>query len=661
MTASEIKQNLVNFYNDKKDDTAEFMERNPAIQTGLRGMAMGAGAYATLAMVKDVLDAIEDKKKEKRRKKPRISSDTLVITTPKMASARDSFSDIENSNCGKATLRQARNSDGTFASGFDVVCEDDDHSLSKCAQEEKPYRESYSPEFLERVGDISVGGALGVAGAGLGWYLTQQTYDYLKRKRLEREIAAAQKEYIDFLTKTSEVKEAKEYVGTYSDIKPVVTPSLGERAWHSMTTPSEEPENNNGGFASDALGVAGATAILLAAASSYLTKKFLDKKFDEEDSDSNIVDRTRVKNIVFKTASAERRIDVVDAVAGMTIMATLMSTKWPNEKIAEVPENYDPYEVVDALFSGMGMPGTDPTQWTYGTPGAPSLDPTKLDSVQRAVLGQFNAPETSDKLMNAVMDDRYREQRKNITRVQARDWYNGTGFGDTWLGKLIQPAADWFFGGLGSLIADTAWGKRIFADRLKKRIGKIVGQQNPADAVNENQGEGYATPGVTPGQDGTFVDPTTGKEYRVGGEAGIEPVEPPAPAAPAPAQNEAPSTASAAPAPAPAAPVPAPAAPAPAPTQAAVKRRNPNLWNVEDLEFPNGNSRPDAKPRALTAGDDVDVVPVPKGMTRILVPGTGKPQMDRDSGWYSGKDPEFPERYIDVPTQILRPNKGGQK
>lgn len=651
-------------YDNFKDDTAAFMERNPAVQSTLRGTAFGAGAYATVALVKEVLDAIEDKKKQKKRRKPKISDDTLVITTPKLASARDFIKEFDNQNCGKASLRQSRNSDGTFASGFDVVCEDDEEdAMSKLDKEaqasNKEYREQYDPTFLENAGDTALGMFGGIAGVGLGWFLTQKTYDYLKRKRLEREIAAAQKEYIDFLQKKSSVKEAAtEYVGSYSNVRPVVNPSAFESMLLNQE-PQEETKDNAGGLGSNMLGIAGGTALLLAAASSYLTKKFLDKKFEEGEDDSNIVDRARVKNIVFKTASAEIPVDAVDIVGGMELMAMIMQAKPnTNEKTAswidDIPGDAKPAaadQILSMVLNGGGINVDDPTQSTYGQPGHSE---TPLNDMSAQVLSLFTDKDKGwqEPLFNAFMTEKYRPVREYLARNRVTNWYNGTGFGDTWLGRFIQPAVDWIFGGLSNVMANTEWGKRIMADKMRQEMQRKLNDYNTRGR-NGNQGEGYATPGLKPGPDGTFVDPTTGKAYRVEEGKGMVPVE--SQASPDPAKP-APAPATAAPAPAPAqneAPAPAPAAPAPAPAQAAAKRRDPNRWNAEDIEFPDGNPKPHLKRWVLRAGDADDVVPVPKGMTRILVPGTGKPQMHRDSRWYSGKDPEYPERYIDVPDSIL--------
>lgn len=710
MSLEDTMNSLSERYADFKDDTAAFMERNPALQATLRGTAFGAGAYATVALVKEVLDAIEDKKKQKKRKKPKISDDTLVITTPKLASARDFIKEFDNQNCGKASLRQARNSDGTFASGFDVVCEDDKEDvMSKLDKEaqasEKEYRDQYDPTFLENAGDTALGMFGGIAGVGLGWFLTQKTYDYLKRKRLEREIAAAQKEYIDFLQKQSSVKEAAtEYVGSYDNIRPVVHPSAFESMVLSSDT-TEEPEDNVGGFGSNMLGIAGGTALLLAAASSYLTKKFLDKKFEEGEDDSNIVDRARVKNIVFKTASAEIPVDAVDIVGGMEFMAMIMQAK-PNmnEKTAAgfdinafLDDNAGPDAkpaaadfILSQVLNRGGINTDDPTQSTYGQPG---YTENPLDDTSASVLSLFTDKDKGwqEPLFNAFMSEKYRPVREYLARNRVTNWYKGTGFGDTWLGQFIQPAVDWIFGGLSNVMANTEWGKRIMADKMRQEMQRKLDDYNTRGR-NGNQGEGYATPGATPGSDGTFVDPTTGKAYRIGGDTGPEPVDqespPAAPAQapaepePAPAQNEPPAPAEpepapAAPAPAPAepepapaepepAPAPAPPAPAPAPAPAtpapaaAARRRYPNSWANTDFEFTEGAQIPlTVGGRAVFRAASTKKDPVPEGMSRILVPGTGKPLVTPD-GWELQPNPDFPARFVNVPNAVIDAEIEGQ-
>jgi hypothetical protein len=467
------------------ESTNAWLERNPAVSAGLGGLALGAGSYATVALIKEVLDLIEDRKKKHKLQHPGISSDTIVITTPKvpekLASARDSFTVDTNKGRGHGGFKQARNEDGTFASGWELDFNACDSEEEKSASGEN---NSYNPTMLQDMGDIALGGALGIGGAGLGWYLMQKTYDYLKQKRLKREIAAAQQEYIDFLTygneKPAEVKEAQEL-----NLKPVVQPSLAERATNAVGNFVTDKGNWSamGGYA-------GTLAILLAAASTYLTKKFLDKKFEDTYDASSIPDDTKVKNIVFKTASAEKiAMTPVDAVAAIEFTSLIISAPGGVEKTAagfypygvlpedqrEVAREYmkDPrgYTTMK-MFEGLGMVGDDPSKWKYNTSQG-----GELDDLRRQALNIYeNDP---DGMMKVFMDPKYQKQREFMTRNALQRWYNGTGFGNTFVGKLLGAPINWLMGVVGNALANTKWGQRLMFNRIRN------GAKAKADAYDK--------------------------------------------------------------------------------------------------------------------------------------------------------------------------------
>ena len=192
-----------------------FLQKNPGIAAGARGTALGFGAYSVSALVNDVLEMLEDRKKDKKRRNPGVSSDTIVINIPrskelsgvdKLGSARDSFVDVDGSEDEKSddgtkkyTWKQSRNSDGTFASGWEFSVSNHVKDNEKCAQSADPPKEQYNPQYFEGGFDKALGLSLGVTGGGLGWILADKVHDFIKKKRLKREIAAAQKEYIDFM------------------------------------------------------------------------------------------------------------------------------------------------------------------------------------------------------------------------------------------------------------------------------------------------------------------------------------------------------------------------------------------------------------------------------------------------------------------------------
>ena len=111
-----------------KSNEVTFLDKNPGLVTGMKGMALGAGTMATIALVKEVLDSLKEHKRMEKLRNPGVASDTIVLTLPgksdnsKLASARDSFVDLQDEEDEENTTkwRQSRNADGTFASGWEL-------------------------------------------------------------------------------------------------------------------------------------------------------------------------------------------------------------------------------------------------------------------------------------------------------------------------------------------------------------------------------------------------------------------------------------------------------------------------------------------------------------------------------------------------------------
>ena len=511
-----------------------FVERNPYISTGARGAAIGAGTFATIAAVKEVLDMIEDRKKKKKAKKPTLSSDTIVITLPdkgdeKLASARDLALEEAKKHTTKPTdgaWRQARNSDGTFASGWEL-------DLYDAAPEEKTAqeKEKYNPGVLQEGLDMGLGGASAVVGAGLGWYLAQQTYDYLKKKRLKREIAAAQKEYIDFLTS----EKTASIAGSYDRS---IFHRIGDGAIEHGPFDKEGLQN----FGKYSTGTVTATAILLALASTYLTKKFLDQKFNDLDTKTTINDVPKVNNIVFKTASAEEiPLTPADALAMVKFAEIMLEADsilmekeaglkgWMLDQMMGQPDwirksMSGPMreKAMAGLFAGMGMEGDDPSTWTYNG----NVDKNNLSAEQLRDLRNVHTlfSEDNDAAMKLFMSDKYKAQRENMARQYLNNWYGNSWLGktfgtDTGFGQLMQKLLGWF----GNYYANSSWGGKNMYNRM------MSGINNAASGANEINPYAQYTPeqlAELQRQEFGDVEPGGGDEPAIGfEEPGDTPVQ----------------------------------------------------------------------------------------------------------------------------------------
>lgn len=522
---------------DIVEDIGGALEKNPGIQTGLRGAALGAGAYSVVALVKEVEDMLKDRKKRKDRENPKISDKTIVLTVPgaKVASARDSFivdgDDVEEDETeeNKMKLRQARNKDGTFASGWEFSPQNNGY---KCAGagDEKPPREPYQPGFFEGAGDTALGIALGVGGVGLGWHGVEKLHDYLRKKRLKREIAAAQQEYIDFLMDDAGLTSKTAEEVDLADIKPEKGPGVAKTVADGIRTvvPGTGSGNDTVDAAQGTLGAVGGLSLLIMAASSYITKKFLDKKFNDAYNAKTLDDSPKVDNIVVKTAEAGSiKMTPVDALAFVKFASILIEadSDWNEyenasnqveknasmEKDAVLPllplialglggtalvggagyagyrrspraarkwsENAKPHEIIDTTFNSIGMSGDDPSKWTYDPSNKRELTEQQMKQLRAAAPGIRGR---RDELLKEFMSDRYRPQREYLAQKTIDDWYDrnirSIDFLHNNFGQWLKPIVSWF----GNMFANTGWGKtRMFNTMYNGMMDRVTPKGAP--------------------------------------------------------------------------------------------------------------------------------------------------------------------------------------
>lgn len=603
---------------DIADDAGAILEKRPYLKAGLRGAAVGAGAYSVVGLVKEIKDLLEDRKKKRKRENPQISDNTIVLNIParKAASARDSFIDVDHdvsndeSEENRIRMRQARNADGTFSSGWEFRpdCE------SKCAQDNSYPRETYEPGLLEGAGDKALGFALAVGGVGAGWHGAAKLHDYLKKKRLKREIAAAQQEYIDFLMgDNGEEKTAQavplESVTPMQEAGPVskvinfvgdITPAPVGRAGLKSTF-------------QNTVGLTGGLALLIMAASSYITKKFMDKKFNDAYNAKTLDDSPKVDRIVVKTAEAESiEMTPADALAFVKFASILMEAESPwfeyenaaaavekkagMEKDALLPlapllgsalennptvtkywaEHASPEKVIDKAFDSIGLGGDDPSAWTYDPSKKTQLTGQQLEGLRAAAPSLRG---NRDALLKSFMSDRYRPQREFLAQKTIDDWYDRNIGSNDFLhnnfGQWLKPLVGW----LGKTFAGTSWGKNMM---FNKMYNGVLNQVTPG--TNEFVPQGMDAPAagkhyeLVPGTGGDTGYPARYIQVDNSQRGALPPGHrnpgaKPQPAAGAPAQN-------------PAAGVPAPNQAAGAPAPNPVNPVQPHAPNQQEEQQP---------------------------------------------------------------------------
>ena len=551
-----------------KSNEVTFLDKNPGIVTGMKGMALGAGTMATIALVKEVLDSLKERKRMEKLRNPGVASDTIVLTLPgksdnsKLASARDSFVDLQDEEDEENTTkwRQARNADGTFASGWELSS-----NINKTAQ-------AYNPTYLEGAQDKSLGFALGIGGAGLGFYLAHKVYDYLRNRRIKREIAAAQKEYADFLSKTAETVPVEQN-------KPTLLGRAGDAAVDaaSWTADTKNLEKGTQNF----LGVAGGVALLVAAASTYLTKKFLDKKFSEGNN-KRLVKKPIVNNVVFKTAGADPVVmNPVDALGFVKFASMVMSGKYPivhgTEKTAagkswlgqaldKIPsrdqlraanELWDeeqfknhtirPAQALRMQFRAMGTPvGSDPSTWHMNYVEPRGYMPGRSEAAANLWEDISYRPEQYAK---AWMGDEFNAQREYFANNFLQNWY-GRNLKGTFIGNMFGQPIQWLLRALGRAFTSTDWGKKMMFQKMKntlqqqasekdkyyKRNAKDIAAQQAAIEDAKKRAAGGQAPAAEPSQPAAVPvtpGPAPAAAEPAPAPAGAEPVDPDKAALPA--------------------------------------------------------------------------------------------------------------------------------
>lgn len=328
-----------------------------------KGLGYGIAAGSAVELARFIVGAIDDYKSQKKRTHPKIDRNTIVLTLPKKpvaelsekaSSARDQFDDDKASRGKDVKIDDtSRDTLGRFTPGW----------LSKKAQSwpwwllagagatatvgnMDPAKEAIkkSPgEFMDHTGTI-LGG---VAGLSLGYVLARKIAQKIEEKRLEREIAAAQKEYIgilqnkaasyDILPVLPTEKKADSIMG---DSGQPFESSQGNPSWtgkalasgakalvdavadkdnavnkaiHNAVEPLAPATAKGIEYGTWAFSAGTAATILTALSIAYVTKKMLDKKYGNPNAKKDVVPRNT--RVLFKTSSAEEPFEISPATA----------------------------------------------------------------------------------------------------------------------------------------------------------------------------------------------------------------------------------------------------------------------------------------------------------------------------------------------------------
>ena len=185
------------------------------------GLAFGVTSGIAVSFAREIIQAIEDAKLEKKRRDPKTDSNTVVLHVPKElekpASARDDFDDAkandgkeielktpERDKAGRFTpnwvSKQAGTAETAAAVGGGIVPSilgiEYLGGMAGGMKDTKEALKSWWNNYKDDTGTI-LGSTAGIVG---GYIIARKLAQKLEEARLKREIAAAQEEYAKLLT-----------------------------------------------------------------------------------------------------------------------------------------------------------------------------------------------------------------------------------------------------------------------------------------------------------------------------------------------------------------------------------------------------------------------------------------------------------------------------
>ena len=185
------------------------------------GLAFGVTSGIAVSFAREIIQAIEDAKLEKKRRDPKTDSNTVVLHVPKElekpASARDNFDDAKANDGKEIELKTPeRDKAGRFTPNW--VSKQADTAGTAAAigggivpsilgieylggmaggmKDTKEALKSWWNNYKDDTGTI-LGSTAGIVG---GYILARKLAQKIEEERLKREIAAAQEEYAKLLT-----------------------------------------------------------------------------------------------------------------------------------------------------------------------------------------------------------------------------------------------------------------------------------------------------------------------------------------------------------------------------------------------------------------------------------------------------------------------------
>jgi len=439
------------------------------IEIGSDMLMGGASIAAIIALAKQYAEAKRQARKKEELEKRDIDPGTVVLRIPK---SRDKLAEdttvnvkpaVETKEIRPLSEGQLRDTAGRFATVDEPL---KDGAKEKSAQ-----------SIVGGAGSILAAGG----GAVLGYYLISKLADKLEQKRLKKQIAAAQTEYLDLLDGRN-VKNAEAFSTLFmfnGDDNGELSKEAGVPTDLINLIGGIPKRINQAGSA------ALAAYILTAGGTAYVVKRYLEDRFGKRDKQEDPEKQTR---ILFKAGSSEFDITPEQMMATVSVLRDCIRDSVPPG--VKQASGYD-YSFLDDIAK---MKGGD--QWildSYAKQNGLKREgtgdfklPLSLTMKYSKTLGDIakNPEKHKQALQGHVMGMMQRDPRRwfellgqqrnsDLVRMKADEQINNLSNGGGILGfltkipligQLIKGIMSWYHG-------NTGWGRQATGRKTLEMMG----------------------------------------------------------------------------------------------------------------------------------------------------------------------------------------------
>jgi hypothetical protein len=304
----------------------EKLAAHPIIDGAGAGIIAGGTIASLQALISAYAEAKRQKKKQSHRDSDSISEDTIILYVNP-----DKKKNKSNNKYASDTTSDTTSSKDKRDKRIPVKIKAElANKLFKYKNYSQP--RSSDGKFTKKA-QLRSGATKGLwlasllASIPLGYVGTKKVVDLLEKRRLEDQIEAAQKEYIDILSgssKTKKTAEFLEYIGINTP-EPIHKQANGLDIINNVLIrpiargidKSVGPGTPGGGLFENITAVGVAAAILSTLSAGYITNKVLHKNFDEPKTEDDI---NPIKRVIFKQGSYEEEITCEQALATILVL-----------------------------------------------------------------------------------------------------------------------------------------------------------------------------------------------------------------------------------------------------------------------------------------------------------------------------------------------------